>query len=105
MTLGVKMDWERVYDRISALDAIDEATGAHGTIQLKGTQLCVDLHCPCGTHSHVDADFFYHFQCIGCEKKYHVGSVIKLYEATPEEAAAIERHGVGTIGREFERGR
>ena len=34
--------------------------GPHGWIQWKGTDVCIDLHCECGSHGHVDGDFVYY---------------------------------------------
>ncbi len=30
---------------------------SHGWLQWKGTDACMDIHCKCGTLSHIDADF------------------------------------------------
>ena len=61
--------------------------GPHGWIQWKGTNVCMDVHCACGYHGHVDTDFFYGYECVGCGKRWIVGSYVKLIEATPEVAA------------------
>lgn len=37
--------------------------GPHGWIQWKGTSVCMDVHCACGAHGHVDADFAYTLKC------------------------------------------
>jgi len=57
----------------------------HGWIQWKGTDVCIDLYCRCGYHGHVDADFFYAYQCPSCKCKYIVGQHVKLIEMLPEE--------------------
>lgn len=56
----------------------------HGWIQWKGTNVCIDLHCPCGAHAHFDGEFFYAYECV-CGKKYAVGQVVNLIELTPEQ--------------------
>jgi hypothetical protein len=33
--------------------------GSHGWIQWKGTDVCMDIHCECGTLSHIDGEFAY----------------------------------------------
>jgi flavoprotein len=78
-----------MFDRVNKETKIE---GPHGWIQWKGTEVCIDLHCSCGHHGHVDADFFYAYRCAGCGKCYHVGSYVKLVEATPEEVAADGWH-------------
>lgn len=72
------------YDEIYSQDF--QPTGPHGWIQWKGTNVCVDLYCSCGHHGHVDADFFYHYECPKCHAKYAVGQNIALIPLTPEQA-------------------
>ena len=58
----------------------------HGWIQWKGTDVCMDIHCSCGIHSHVDAEFTYHIKC-PCGKVYFCNGHIELIELeeTPEQ--------------------
>lgn len=65
---------------------------AHGWIQWKGTNVCMDVHCECGHHGHVDAEFFYHYECPACHKKYAVGQVVKLIPLTEEQIDYIEKN-------------
>lgn len=65
----------------------------HGRIQWKGTDVCMDVHCVCGSHGHIDADFFYHYECKGCGRKYAVGEHVNLIELNPEHVAFIEAGG------------
>ena len=58
--------------------------GAHGWIQWKGTQVCIDLYCTCGAHLHTDEEFFYYFRCGECNQTYAVGQYVKLIPLTPE---------------------
>ena len=66
----------------------------HLWIQWKGTRPCIDLHCGCGHHGHVDADeFFYYYRCSKCGAQYALGQTIKLIKLTPEQADyAAARH-------------
>jgi hypothetical protein len=76
--------WSQYYKSVYSRDNPD--TGPHGTIQWKGTRPCIDLHCKCGYHGHLDADFFfYHYKCPLCGTKYAVGTVVKLIELSEEE--------------------
>jgi len=62
----------------------------HGWIQWKGTGVCIDLHCECGAHGHVDTDFFYFYKCFACGRTYAVGANVALIPLTPEQSAAAE---------------
>lgn len=64
---------------------------AHGWIQWKGTDVCIDLHCSCGHHGHVDGDFFYYYRCPKCQRAYAVGQNVKLIALTPEQTEAAEK--------------
>lgn len=59
----------------------------HAWVQHKGTNICADIHCSCGCHSHFDGDFMYFIKCPGCQKVWEVGTHLALYEVTPERAA------------------
>ena len=61
-------------------------TRPHIWIQWKGTDVCCDVHCPCGNHGHYDGAFFYFFQCNKCGKYWEVGTHMPIYEVTKEEA-------------------
>ena len=52
----------------------------HVWIQWKGTDVCADIHCSCGCHSHFDGDFMYFIRCPQCRKVWEVGTHIALYE-------------------------
>jgi hypothetical protein len=61
---------------------------AHGWIQWKGTNVCMDVHCKCGAHGHIDAEFAYFIKCAHCGRIYATGQNIKLIElTTPEQIA------------------
>lgn len=55
-----------------------EGSDAECFIQWKGTDLCMDLHCPCGTHGHIDSDFVYGVRCPGCGAIYELGTQVIL---------------------------
>jgi len=65
---------------------------AHGSVQWKGTDVCIDLYCKCGYHGHFDGSFLYHYECPKCHTKYAVGSNVKLIPLTPEQAQEVEKH-------------
>lgn len=74
--------WTQIYDQ-------DTPRGdARGWIQWKGTQVCMDVHCACGAHGHIDAEFAYFLKCAHCGRVYATGEVVKLIElTTPEQVA------------------
>lgn len=73
-------DYEAIYSQ--DFDAKDLP---HGWIQWKGTNVCMDMRCTCGHLGHVDAEFFYYFECPSCHAKYAVGQNVKLIPLTPEQ--------------------
>ena len=67
--------------RQEAWDLQDTHEGKpHGWIQWKGTGVCMDVHCKCGKHSHVDAEFAYSVQCPHCGTIYKCNGHIELIE-------------------------
>lgn len=84
-----KEDYSKFYDKVYSKD--NPRDGAHGLIQWKGTSVCMDVHCSCGEHCHIDAEFFYHYRCPNCQKVFTVGQNIKLIELTQED---IELGGI-----------
>ena len=63
---------------------------AHGWIQWKGTDACIDLHCKCGHLGHLDREFLYFYKCKACGAKYAVGQNVKLIPLDDEEARLVE---------------
>lgn len=61
----------------------------HGWVQWKGTNVCMDVHCPCGQSTHIDDDFVYYVECGACGKRFMVNGHVELVPLTDEEAATI----------------
>lgn len=76
------------HDPIERDKTVREEGEGHGWIQWKGTDVCVDVHCKCGTHGHFDGMFLYFYKCPGCKDVFAVGQVVRLYPLTPELLAA-----------------
>ena len=55
---------------------------AHGWIQWKGTVVCMDVHCKCGEHGHIDESFAYFYVCLGCGAKYAMSPNVRMIELT-----------------------
>ena len=63
-------------------DRLNDNVGAW--IQWKGTDVCMDIHCKCGEHSHIDASFAYHVKCPYCGTVYFCNGHIELIELEEE---------------------
>ena len=63
----------------------------HGWIQWKGTDVCMDIYCHCGYHSHIDAEFAYHVKCPKCGRVYFCNGHIELIalEVEPENCVIV----------------
>lgn len=66
----------------------------HGWVQWKGTDVCMDLHCKCGCHSHIDADFSYNVKCPKCKTVYMVNGHVEFIELEiePDSCVIIGEH-------------
>jgi hypothetical protein len=65
-------------------------TGPHGWVQWKGTNVCMDVHCECGSMGHIDADFAYYVKCKACGAVYMVNGHVELVRLTDDEVPNIE---------------
>ena len=61
----------------------------NGWIQWKGTSVCMDIHCKCGCHSHIDAKFAYHVKCPKCGTVYMCNGHIELIELKEEPSDCV----------------
>lgn len=61
----------------------------HGWIQWKGTDVCMDMYCKCGCHSHIDADFSYHVKCPECGTVYFCNGHIEFIELKEEPDSCV----------------
>jgi hypothetical protein len=52
----------------------------HGWIQWKGTDVCMDVHCKCGAHTHVDDSSTYYIKCPACGTTYFCNGHIEFIE-------------------------
>ncbi len=73
-------DWPADMMRRDA--SIVEPGEGHGSIQWKGTGVCIDIHCRCGHHAHMDVEFLYFYQCPLCLDKFALGCDVRLYALT-----------------------
>lgn len=61
-----------------------ERPETHAFIQWKGTDVCMDFHCDCGEHCHVDAMFVYNVKCPGCGTVWQMPSILYPRKAAPD---------------------
>lgn len=53
-------------------------------IQWKGTDVCMDLHCPkCGHHNHYDGFFAYAVECAKCKAVWKMSWYVSFRAADP----------------------
>lgn len=64
----------------------------HLFIQWKGTDVCCDIWCSCGAHSHFDGDFFYFFKCPTCGQVWECGTHVAIYPVLAERAGGHTIH-------------
>lgn len=77
-------------DKLEAWLIQDKKEGQpHGWIQWKGTDVCMDIHCKCGCHSHVDAEFAYHVKCPECGAVYFCNGHIEFIELEIEPDSCV----------------
>lgn len=62
-----------------------------GWIQWKGTQACMDVHCKCGAHMHIDAGFAYYIECPYCNTVYSCDPNIHFVELTETQAVEARK--------------
>lgn len=82
-------DHEAWPDNALGRDSEIEVRGeSHGWIQWKGTQVCMDVHCRCGHHGHIDEEFAYFYRCPGCAGVFAIGATVHLYKMSDAYVAA-----------------
>lgn len=54
-------------------------------IQWKGTDVCIDLQCRCGSSFHFDGFFLYFWECVDCGTIYKMADSIDMTVITREE--------------------
>jgi hypothetical protein len=83
------MNWEQINREYGTRHRID---GPHGWIQWKGTDVCMDIHCACGHHGHIDAEFVYMVRCPVCKVSYYVSPYVHLdqVEVDPDDGFVKE---------------
>lgn len=70
-------------------DTIPERGEGSAWVQWKGTDVCMDVHCRCGTMGHIDASFAYFYKCLKCGVLFAVGQTVRLY---PMDSSIVGNH-------------
>jgi hypothetical protein len=52
----------------------------HGMVQWKGTNVCMDVYCKCGQHTHFDGYFANNLKCPHCGTVYYCSPNIEFIE-------------------------
>lgn len=78
-------DWPR--DPLAWDNEVPIPGQSHASLQWKGTNACLDVHCQCGKHGHIDDWFCYFYKCLACGRTYAIGETVRMYECSPEIAA------------------
>jgi hypothetical protein len=99
--MGSLMDYSQHYKEVYSDNNEVEAEEPFGYIQWKGTDVCMDLHCKCGHHGHVDDEFFYYYVCPKCKTTYAVGNKVKLIELNEENKEFVEKDRPNLIKTSF----
>jgi hypothetical protein len=84
------MNFDQYYEQVHRPEETAWKYKPHGWIQWKGTRVCMDVHCVCGAHGHIDDDFCYHYLCKACGRKFAVSAYVKMIELTAEQAVQVE---------------
>jgi hypothetical protein len=71
-----------------SLDTAPAGTELETFVQWKGTDLCMDVHCRCGTSSHIDGMFAYYVKCPNCGTVYELSTRL-LARVVPDADDAI----------------
>ena len=74
---------ERIAVATSAESTWDAPANPFTFIQWKGTDVCLDLHCECGEHSHLDGYFAYVIKCGRCGAEWQMPTYMTLIRHTP----------------------
>ena len=61
----------------------------HGWVQWKGTDVCMDVYCECGHHSHIDAEFAYYVKCPECGAVYACSGEIEFIKLEEEPGFSV----------------
>lgn len=69
-----------------------EGSEARMFIQWKGTDVCLDFYCPCGTHGHFDGYFAYAVRCPECGAVFEMGTqvIVKRRDDWPDKDAIVD---------------
>ena len=68
----------------------DWDTSKEAFIQWKGTDVCMDLHCPkCGYHNHYDGMFAYVVKCAKCNALWEMSCFVTFKPAERTDIAPL----------------
>jgi len=92
------MDYKEHFKYCAELDSkMVPEEAPSGWIQWKGTNICIDIHCKCGYHSHFDGSFMYYFKCPNCQILYAPQQTIAMHELPKEHVDFVKKHSPNVI--------
>lgn len=87
------MDFTKLHAHFASKDTARTADAkTTGWIQWKGTDICMDIHCECGYHGHLDAEFAHYYQCPRCSVVYHPQTTIAMEPVTGAYLDYVQEH-------------
>ena len=69
-------------------------------IQWKGTDVCLDFGCTCGSYYHFDAEFLYAVKCRECGKVWKMGTEVEAEELLDKDNYWYKNAKLGESGDE-----
>ena len=69
-----------------------ENPDAFGKINLKDSDVCMEITCKCGAEEHFDGEYLHFYQCSKCGRRYEVQATATLTELSyPEDLEKIAK--------------
>ncbi len=87
--------FDHLYAREKDLGVYTPPPEPFAYVQMKGTMACMDVHCKCGHHSHIDDEFVYYVECSKCSARYAVHAYFRLIELPEDLHATVQDHATG----------
>ena len=96
------VEFQEINDKIQKRFKKPDKDEPQGWIQWKGTDVCIDIHCSCGYHGHIDDYFSYYYHCCGCGKKFALNPHIQLVELDHLDDEEIKYLAEKAVGFKFD---
>jgi len=74
---------------------------AFGFLQWGGSNVCFNLHCECGEHTHIDSDFLFYAACPKCKAVYYLNPHIEVIQVENPPEDIEDMSNIGIVGSGF----